>query len=75
MLACQAPRQTPKLLPSFHMAKQGKLQITIEYVAARVILAVLSRLPVSLSMTIGRGIGRLAYVFASHLRRTASTKS
>jgi len=52
------------------MAKHGKLQTTIEYVAARVILAVLSRLPLSFSMAIGRGIGRIAYVLAVHLRRT-----
>jgi len=52
------------------MAKHGKLQTTIEYVAARVILAVLSRLPLSFSMAVGRGIGRIAYVLAAQLRRT-----
>ena len=52
------------------MAKQGKLQITIEYVAARVIFASLSHLPLPVAMGVGRAIARLAYLLAGRLRRT-----
>jgi len=52
------------------MAKQGKLQITIEYLGARVIFALLSQLPLPTAMTVGRGIARLAYLLAGRLRRT-----
>ena len=52
------------------MAKHGTFQTTIEYLAARVILATLSHLPMSAAMAVGRGMGRLAYTLAAHLRRT-----
>lgn len=52
------------------MAKHGNAQINVEYLAARAILALLSRLPLSVSMGIGRGLGRLAYTLALDLRRT-----
>jgi Kdo2-lipid IVA lauroyltransferase/acyltransferase len=52
------------------MAKHGKLQTTIEYVAARSILATLGKFPFSVAMSLGRAIGRLAYVVAGDLRRT-----
>ncbi len=52
------------------MAKQGKLQTTAEYIAVRVVLAILGVLPLSWAMGIGRGMGRLAYLLAGRLRRT-----
>jgi KDO2-lipid IV(A) lauroyltransferase len=53
------------------MAKHGKLQTTLEYLPARVILFVLGLLPASVAMSIGRLMGRLAYMLAANLRRTA----
>lgn len=55
------------------MAKHGKLQSTIEYLAARVIFASLSHLPLPAAMGVGRGIARLAYLLAGRLRRTGQT--
>lgn len=55
------------------MAKNGTLQTSIEFVAARVILGVLGRLPLSAAMAIGRAMGFLAYSFAGKLRRTGET--
>jgi len=55
------------------MAKHGKLQITIEYLAARLILAVLSRLPMSISMAAGQAMARAIYPLATNLRRTGET--
>lgn len=52
------------------MAKQGKLQTTAEYIAVRVVLAILAVLPLSWAMGIGRGMARLAYILAGRLRRT-----
>ena len=52
------------------MAKQGKLQIDIEYLAAFIVIAILSRLPISVSMALGRAIGVVAHTFATDLRRT-----
>ncbi len=52
------------------MAKHGKLQTTVEYVAVRVVLGVLGRLPLSIGMAVGCGMGRLAYAFGGRLRRT-----
>ena len=55
------------------MAKHGKLQITIEYLAARLILAILSRLPLSVSMAVGQAMARAIYPLATGLRRTGET--
>jgi KDO2-lipid IV(A) lauroyltransferase len=55
------------------MAKHGNIQITAEYLAARLVLGLLSRLPMSVSMAIGRAVGRAAYTLASGLRRTGQT--
>ncbi len=52
------------------MAKHGKLHTTLEYFAARSILATLGVMPVSVAMLLGRVMGRMAYVFAGDLRRT-----
>ena len=52
------------------MAKNRNLQTSIEYAVARVILGILGRLPFSVAMGIGRGMGFLAYTFAKRLRRT-----
>jgi KDO2-lipid IV(A) lauroyltransferase len=52
------------------MAKHGKLQTTIEYLAARCVFGILSRLPVSVSMIIGQAIGRATYIVAADLRHT-----
>jgi Kdo2-lipid IVA lauroyltransferase/acyltransferase len=53
------------------MAKPGKLQTLIEYLAAKSVLVTLSLLPSSMAMGLGRRMGRLAYLFARELRRTA----
>lgn len=53
------------------MAKYSKTRINLEYLAARVILGTLGHLPPSAAMAVGRAIGRLTYIFASDLRRTA----
>jgi KDO2-lipid IV(A) lauroyltransferase len=55
------------------MAKAGKLQTFVEYAAARSVLTTLGGLPPAAAMRIGRAMGRLAYVLAADLRRTAAT--
>ena len=52
------------------MSKKGKVQIALEYTAARAVLSGLGILPRPLAVATGRGIGRLAYAFAGALRRT-----
>jgi Kdo2-lipid IVA lauroyltransferase/acyltransferase len=52
------------------MAKHGKLQTTLEYLPARIILFSLGLMPASLAMSVGKMMGRLAFVFAANLRRT-----
>jgi KDO2-lipid IV(A) lauroyltransferase len=52
------------------MAKQGKIKTNLEYLAARSLLAVLGLLPPSLAMSAGRLLGKLAYLFATSLRKT-----
>ena len=52
------------------MAKHGKVQTTIEYLAARLVLFTLGRLPMSVAISVGEGLGGLAYVIAGNLRRT-----
>jgi len=55
------------------MAKAGKLQTFVEYAAAKSVLTTLGRLPAPAAMRIGRAMGKLAYVLAADLRRTAAT--
>src|SRR5262245_59950254 len=52
------------------MAKQGKLQITLEYWLARSLFLVLGVLPRRLALALGGGIGSLGYFLAGRLRRT-----
>jgi Kdo2-lipid IVA lauroyltransferase/acyltransferase len=52
------------------MGKHGKLQTTLEYIAARSILTGLRVLPRAVAVAVGRGIGRVAYTFGGRLRRT-----
>jgi len=54
------------------MAKQGKLQTFLEYAAARSVLVTLGHLAPSTAMSVGRSIGKFAYVFASNLRKTGA---
>jgi Kdo2-lipid IVA lauroyltransferase/acyltransferase len=53
------------------MAKHGKLQTSVEYAAASLILSVVGALPIRQSMWLGRVFGRIAYLLAGDLRRTA----
>lgn len=52
------------------MAKHGKLQDSLEYALARVVLGSLGLLPRSLSIALGRGVGRVVYCLPGKLRRT-----
>jgi KDO2-lipid IV(A) lauroyltransferase len=52
------------------MATKGTIKTDFEYWLARAVLAVFGALPLSLSMKLGRAIGRLGFWF-SNLRRTA----
>jgi KDO2-lipid IV(A) lauroyltransferase len=52
------------------MAKPGKLQTSLEYLLARMVLSGLGILPRSLAIAVGLSIGRLAYFLAGNLRRT-----
>ncbi|HEY6805077.1 MAG TPA: lysophospholipid acyltransferase family protein [Pyrinomonadaceae bacterium] len=52
------------------MAKHGKLQTNLEYIAAKVLLSSLGKLPMSLAISVGQGFGNLAYRLAGNLRRT-----
>lgn len=54
------------------MAKQGKLQTSLEYAAAKSVLATLGRLPAPVAMKLGQSLGRLAYCFAGELKRTGA---
>lgn len=53
------------------MAKHGKLQTSVEYAAASFMLSVVGALPIRQSMWLGRVFGRIAYLLAGDLRRTA----
>ena len=53
------------------MAKHGKLQTFLEYSAARSVLALLGALPISTAMSLGRSMGKVAYLTAKNLRQTA----
>jgi KDO2-lipid IV(A) lauroyltransferase len=52
------------------MAKHGKLQTSLEYAAARIILSVVGALPFRQSIRLGRFFGLIAYRVATELRRT-----
>ena len=52
------------------MAKRGKVQTWIEYAVARAIFATLNAMPMKWAMATGRGLGRVAYFAAGHLRLT-----
>ena len=54
------------------MAKQGKIQTFLEYAAAKSVLSTLGHLPAPLALKTGRALGKLAYLFASRLRRTGT---
>ena len=53
------------------MAKPGKLRTSLEYAAARSILAVLGGLPPAMALKVGTSLGNVAYLLAADLRRTA----
>ena len=52
------------------MAKHGKLQTSLEYAAARIVISVVGALPVRQSIRLGQLFGRVAYPLAGELRRT-----
>jgi KDO2-lipid IV(A) lauroyltransferase len=52
------------------MAKRGKLQTRLEYALAYLVFSILGRLPRSVSVSIGRGLGWLGYHVFGDLRRT-----
>ena len=52
------------------MAKHGKLQTNLEYLAAKVLLSTLGFLPMSMAISAGQSLGNLAYLIARKLRRT-----
>lgn len=55
------------------MAKHGKLQTSLQYAAAKSVLATLGRLPTPAAFRLGRTMGKVAYVLARDLRRTGAT--
>ena len=52
------------------MAKRGQLQTRLEYILARLVFTGLGILPRSVSVAVGRGLGRLGYLLFADLRRT-----
>ena len=54
------------------MAKNGKLRTFLEYAAVKSVVVSLGRLPPPAAYSVGRGMGRLAYLFARNLRRTGA---
>lgn len=52
------------------MAKHGKLQSSVEYLAAKTIFATLRLMPLPVAMRLGQGLGAIAYLTARDLRRT-----
>jgi len=54
------------------MAKNGKLRTFLEYAAVKSVVASLGRLPPSAAYSVGRSMGRLAYLLAAELRRTGT---
>src|SRR2546421_632212 len=55
------------------MAKRGKLQNSLEYGLARLILGSLGILPRSTAIALARALGRIAYWLPGKLRRTGET--
>jgi Kdo2-lipid IVA lauroyltransferase/acyltransferase len=55
------------------MAKQGKIRTLLEYGAAKSIFAVIGSLPANQAIQLGTVLGRIGYLFAGNLRRTAET--
>jgi len=49
---------------------KSNLQINLEYLIARSLLAVFGWLPLGAALFVGSGLGRCAYYFSSRLRRT-----
>lgn len=60
---------TPPVRP---MAKPGKLQTFLEYSAAKSVLTALGALPGPAAIAVGKSIGRVFYLLAGDLRRTAA---
>ena len=54
------------------MAKPGKLQTFLEYAAAKSVLTGLGILPAQAAIAVGKVIGRVFYLLAGDLRRTAA---
>lgn len=52
------------------MAKRGQLQTRLEYALARLVFTGLGIMPRSVSVAVGRGLARLAYLLLADLRRT-----
>jgi len=52
------------------MSKHGKLQTTLEYLAARLVLSGLGLMPMRMAISAGQGLGTVAYRLAGNLRRT-----
>lgn len=52
------------------MAKKSRLQIALEYAAARTVISGLGLLPRRAAVALGRGLGRIAFHVASRLRQT-----
>jgi Kdo2-lipid IVA lauroyltransferase/acyltransferase len=55
------------------MAKQGKIRTLLEYGAAKSIFAAIGSLPANQAIKLGVVLGRIGYVLAGNLRRTAET--
>ena len=54
------------------MAKNGKLRTFLEYAAVKSVVASLGRLPPPAAYSVGRSMGRIAYLLASELKRTGT---
>ena len=52
------------------MSKYSKVQVTLEYAAARGLLAALGSMPRPVAVAAGRRLGRLVYAFVGGFRRT-----
>jgi KDO2-lipid IV(A) lauroyltransferase len=52
------------------MSKHSKLQTSLEYAAARVMLTIFGHMPRPIAIAMGRSLGHLANPFAGRLRRT-----
>lgn len=55
------------------MAKHSKLQTFLEYAAAKSVLTTLGLLPAPAAYSLGRGMGKIAYLLARDLRLTGAT--